>query len=138
MSVKIAAYKKPSPAQDYACSVIEAKEWAEDFADLRIEFGSQKKFQMPARCDLQKKFRGQVIVSIAIDCQLKPSLLFYPVEISQYTDPVQKEFREKVLGELKQWLNEKLSRKASEVIGHDMVLVELAGGKLNTHFLRYL
>ena len=138
MSVKVAAFKKLSPAEDYACSVLEIKEWAKDFADLRIEFGTQKKFQMPPRCNSQLKIRGQALASIAMDCQLKPSLFFYPVAVSKYSEKARKEFKDKILATLKEWLTGKLRDRETEIIGHEMMMIELSGDQLTTHFLRYL
>ena len=138
MAVKVAVFKKLSPAEDYVCSVLEIKEWAKGLADLRIEFGSQKKFQLNPRCNQKPKFQGKVVVSIAIDNQLKPSLFFYPLAVDQYPEQAKKEFREVVLNELKQWLSEKLGSRETEIIGHEMIIVEIYGGHFKTHRLRYL
>jgi hypothetical protein len=138
MSVKVAVFKKLSPLEDYACSVLEIKEWSKGLADLRIEFGSQKNFQLNPRCNQKPKFQGKVILSIAIDSQLKPSLLFYPIAMSQYPEQAKKEFREVVLEELKQWLSEKMMQRETEIIGHELIAIELQGGHFKTHLLRYL
>ena len=138
MSVKVAAFKKLSSSEDYACSVLEVKEWSKGFADLRIEFGTHKNFQMSPRCNQKPKIQGHVVASIVIDCQLKPSLFFYPIAISEYHEKARKEFKDTVLVTLKDWLNDKLSNRGTEIIGHEMIVIELRGDKFNTHFLRYL
>jgi hypothetical protein len=137
MSVKVAAFKKLSPADDYACSVLEVKEWSKDFADLRIEFGTHKNFQVSPRCNQKLKIQGHVVATIAIDCQLKPSLFLYPIPVSRYPEKVKKEFTERVLETLKDWLNEKLDQE-TEIIGHEMIVIELHGGNFKTHILRYI
>ncbi len=136
MSVKIAAYKKISSSEQYACSVLEVKEWADELADLRIEFGTHNKFRFPARCNQRLIIQGVVIASINIDNQLKPSLFFYPIPAAKYTEQIKKEFLEQVFNDLKKWLKGKITE--NEIIGQETVLIELNGKNFKMHRLLYL
>jgi hypothetical protein len=138
MSVKVAVFKKLPPGYEYACSILEVKEWAADFADLRIEFGTHKNFQFNSRCNNRPKIQGNVVVSISIDCQLKPSLFFYPIPGSRYPEQAAKEFREVILPELKKWVNGHLVNRETEIIGTEMIVYELNGALFKMHRLRYL
>jgi hypothetical protein len=138
MSVKIAAFKKLPPEYEYACSVLEVQEWAKEFADLRIEFGTHKTFQLNPRCNSRPKIQGDVVVSIAVDSQLKPSLFFYPILGSKYMEAVKKEFRDQILTDLKEWLTGQLADHQTEMIGKEIIAVELTGGHFKMHRLRYL
>jgi hypothetical protein len=138
MSVKVAAYKKLHPTEEYACSVLEAREWSRGLADLRIEFGTHRQFQFNSRCNNRPKILGNVIISVSIDCQRKPSLFFYPISKPQYPEQVKNEFLDQVLADLKQWLLEQLSKQVTEIVGHETVLIELNSGHFKMHRLRYL
>lgn len=138
MSVKIAAFKKLPPTEEYACSVLEIQEWSKEFADLRIEFGTHKRFQFNSRCNLRPKIQGMVVASVSIDRQLKPALFFYPISSFKYSEPAKKEFRELILNELKKWLVEELLKPETEMVGQNTMLIELNGVQFKTHRLRYL
>jgi hypothetical protein len=138
MSVKVATYKKPHLTEEYACSVLEVKEWAKGLADLRIEFGTNKSFQFDSHCNNRPKIQGIVAASASIDGQLKPALYFYPIPISQYPEPAAQKFRERVLADLKKWLAERLARSDQEMVGHETMLIELKSGDFEVHRLRYL
>ena len=138
MSVKIAAFKKLPPGYEYACSVLEIKEWSKGFADLRIEFGTHKTFQFDPRRNNRPKIQGDVVVSIAVDGQLKPSLFFYPILGSKYPEAVKKEFMDQILTDLKEWLTGQLADRQTDMIGKEMIAIELNGGRFKMHSLRYL
>ncbi len=138
MSVKVATFKKLSPNTTYACSVLEIQEWAKGLADLRIEFGTQKSFRFDPRCSSRPKIQGTVVVSLFIDRQLKPALYFYPIPGSLYPETAKKEFLERVLGGLKHWLEDRLSKHETDMIGREMILVELKDARFEMHRLRYL
>jgi hypothetical protein len=138
MSVKIAAFKKLPPGYEYACSVLEVQEWAKEFADLRIEFGTHKTFQLSPRCNNRPQIQGDVVVSVSIDSQLKPSIFLYPILASHYSKQAQKEFLEGILPELKKWLSGHWVEHNIEIIGKEMVVYELNGGLYKMHKLRYL
>ena len=137
MSVKVAVYKNPPPAEQYACSVLEVQKWAKGLADLRIEFGKRRSFQLDPRCTNRPKIQGTVVANAWIDRQLKPALSFYPLPTSQYPAAAQQEFRERILGDLKQWLTDRLAGNEREMIGQEMMAVELRGGAFVEHPLRY-
>jgi hypothetical protein len=138
MSVKVATYKKPHVTEQYACSVLKVQEWAKGLADLRIEFGTNRSFQFDSRCNNRPKIQGIVTASAAIDRQLKPVLFFYPIPNSQYPEEVEKEFREQILADLKKWLIDRLANRDNQIIGHEMILIELKNGNFEIHRLRYL
>jgi hypothetical protein len=138
MSVKVAAYKKLHPSEEYACSALEVKEWSKGFADLRIEFGTHRNFQFDSRCNNRPKIQGNVVVSVSIDRQLKPALFLYPIPNSQYPEQVKKEFLAGILPDLKKWLTEQLAKHENEIIGQETVVIELNGGHFKMHRLRYL
>jgi hypothetical protein len=138
MSVKVAAFRKIPPGEQYACSNLEVKNWAKGLADLRIEFGSHRRFMFDARCSQRPKIEGIVVVSAWIDRQLKPALFFYPIPNSKYPESAKKEFLEQVLNELKKWLEDQLSKPESEMLGRDMILFELKAAGFELHRLRYL
>ena len=138
MSVKVAAYKKISPSESYACSVLEVQHWAKGLADLRIEFGTHRSFHFPPRCNLRPKIQGIVVASLLIDRQLKPALFLYPIPGSKYPETVKKIFLERMLPELMCWLEEHLVKPEAEFIGHEMALVELKDGRFEMLRLRYL
>jgi hypothetical protein len=138
MSVKVAAFRKLPVTEQYACSVLEVKNWAKGFADLRIDFGSHKSFQFDSRCFQRPKIEGIVVVSASIDCQLKPALFFYPIPNSKYLDPAKKEFLERILNELRKWLEGQLSKNDTDMVGREMILAELKSAGFEMHRLRYL
>lgn len=138
MSVKVATFKKLRPAETYACSVLEVQEWAKDYADLRIEFGAQKNFRFDPRCISRPKLQGIVVASLFIDSQLKPAIYFYPVPGSKYPESVHKEFLKRMETDLKVWLNDKLEKHDTEMVGREMVVMELNNSRLSFHRLRYL
>jgi len=138
MGVKIAAFKKLPPAEQYACSVLEVQKWAKGLADLRIEFGTRKSFRFEARCNTRPKIQGIIVVSAWIDRQLKPAIFFYPIPNSQYPEPAKQEFLDRILADLKQWLKEYLLKPDAEMVGREMMLIELKDGCLEAHRLRYL
>ena len=138
MSVKIAAFKNPPPGAEYACSVLEVKEWAKGLADLRVEFGTDRVFRFSPRCVNRPKLQGSVVASMAVDRQLKPSLFFYALPGSQYPGPARQEFSAGVLGQLRKWLDGQLVKSGEAMVGQEMVVVELVGGRFKIHYLRYL
>lgn len=138
MSVKVATFKKLPPTYTYACSVLEVKEWAKEFADLRIEFGAQKSFRFDPRCGSRPKIQGTIIVSLFIDCQLKPAVYFYPVPTSQYPETARQEFLKHTFNHLKKWLEEEISKHETDMVGRKLVLIELKNAHLEMHRLRYL
>lgn len=137
MSVKVAVFKNPPPGELYACSVLAVQNWAKGLADLRIEFGKRRRFQLDPRCSQRPKIAGTIIVSAWVDRQFKPALIFYPLPASQYPETVQKEFLERILADLKKWLEDRLAREETEMVGAEMMLVELNRGVLVEHPLRY-
>jgi hypothetical protein len=138
MSVKVAAFKKLPLTEQYACSVLEVKEWAKGLADLRIDFGTHKSFQFDSRYSQRPKIRGTVVASISIDRQLKPAIFFYSIQNSQYPEQAKKVFLERILIDLKKWLADKLSNYETDIIGHETMLIELKGVDFEVHRLRSL
>ena len=139
MAVKVASFKKLSPAEAYACSVPEAQTWARQFADMRIEFGKQRSFQPNPHYVSRPKIAGIVIAKATIDRQLKPALLFYPIPRAQYPESLHAEFLEQMLSDLQRWLAGHLAAGGDTLIGpEETLLVELNGTVFKTHRLRCL
>ncbi len=138
MSVKVATYRKLDSREEYACSALEAREWAGGFADLRIEFGADRRFRWNPRCNQRPKLEGMVIACAGMNRQLRPWLLFYPIPAADYGEAVQRDFRERILPVLKEWLTVEVAKKETEIIGEELLLVELRNGSLMTHRLKYL
>jgi hypothetical protein len=77
-------------------------------------------------------------VSASIDRQFKPSLAFYPVHHSRYSEQLSNEFLDRILTELKSWLEQQLSKDETEMVSREMMLVELHDNQFKIHRLRYL
>jgi hypothetical protein len=137
VSVKVATYKKLPSTGTYACSVLEVQEWAQDFADLRIEFGAQKSFRFDSRCISRPKLQGIVVMSLFIDAQLKPAIYFYPIPSSKYPEPVHQEFLERLETDINKWLEDRLLRRETDMVGREMLLMELISNRFTIHRLRY-
>ncbi|TCL64752.1 hypothetical protein EDC14_101851 [Hydrogenispora ethanolica] len=138
MSVKVAAYKKLHPTEAYACSAIEAQNWAQTFADLRLDFGSFRSFRLDPRCSRRPKITGVVVAKAMIDAKLKPALYFYPFPNSRYPEPLRKEFLTKILPEIQTWIEGYLAAADTEMVGQMMLVVELMAAGFTIHRLRCL
>lgn len=138
MSVKVAVYKKLPSAHEYAASELEIKKWAKGFTDLRIEFGSRKSFSFDARCHHKPKIQGIIVASAVIDRQLKPALFFYPIPAVRYPESARIQFQERILGDLREWLEMQFSKQVAEIVGYESILIELNGTEFKEHRLRYL
>lgn len=138
MSVKVATFIKIPPTETYACSALEVQEWAKEFADLRIEFGTHKSFRFDPRCKSRPKIQGIVAVSLFIDCQLKPALYFYPIPASKYPESAKFEFLARLENDLKKWLEDQLAKHETDMVGREMMLMELKDARFTMHRLRYL
>jgi hypothetical protein len=138
MSVKVATFKKLPPTETYACSALEVQEWAKELADLRIEFGAHKSFRFDPRCNSRPKIQGTIVASLFIDHQLKPALFFYPIPGFKYPESAKNEFLERMDNDLKKWLEDQLSKHETDMVGREMILLELRDDRLAMHRLRYL
>jgi hypothetical protein len=138
MSVRVATFKKLPPTETYACSVLEVQEWAKELADLRIEFGVQRSFRFDPRCKSRPKIQGIVAASLFIDCQLKPALYFYPIPGSKYPESAKLEFMERMENDLKKWLEDRLVKHETDMVGRETMLMELKDARFTMHRLRYL
>ncbi|HEX7715366.1 MAG TPA: hypothetical protein VF531_15220 [Bacillota bacterium] len=138
MSIKIETFKKLRPTETYACTALEAMAWAKGLADLRIDFGKKRTFQWDARALNRPKIEGLVVASVLVNRQLKPILNFYPISASRYPAEVNKAFREEVLLDLRNWVEEQLAQGADRVLETEILLVELQGKSFKTHCLKYL
>lgn len=138
MSVKIETFKKLRPSETYACTALEVMTWAKGLADLRIDFGKKRTFQWDARSLNRPKIDGIVVVSILVNRQLKPILNFYPLPTPKYPAEISKVFREEILNDLRNWVEEQLAQGVDRVLGTEILLVELQGNHFKTHRLKYL
>lgn len=138
MSVRIATFKKLRAAETYACSALEIQTWAKGMADLRIEFGKQRSFQWDPRVVTRPKIEGDVVASLLIDRQLKPALYFYPIPVAKYSQTAGKAFHQKVLADLRSWLEDQVTQGDNRLAGTELLLVELQGIRFKTHRVRYL
>jgi hypothetical protein len=138
MSVRIATFKKLLPTEVYACTAPEAQNWGEGLADLRIEFGKQRTFQLDSRALNRPKIGGVVVASLMIDRQLKPAINFYPVPVSKFPEAAGRAFRNEISGEMRSWLDEQLAQGENRILGTEILLVEWQGKHFKTHCLRYL
>ncbi|HOP75471.1 MAG TPA: hypothetical protein PLC07_10545 [Bacillota bacterium] len=138
MSIKVATYKKTRPNEMYACTVSEAQAWAEGLADLRIDFGKQRTFPVDSGALNRPKISGIIVASLWMDRQLKPALAFYPLPVAKFPEKALRSFREQVLPEWRQWLEEQLELGDDRAFRAEVLLAEWGGNQFKSHRLRYL
>jgi hypothetical protein len=127
----------------YCCSKASVKKAFGDGLLDRASFGLTPAFEYDSRHAPKPKIKGNVVMSLTVrstetvEYSGRTSLYVFRSCKEDLDDRVRTAVADVLNGQMRQWLESKLGRPATEVFGTDELLVELYDGQLLLHETRF-
>ncbi|OGQ77450.1 MAG: hypothetical protein A2289_16960 [Deltaproteobacteria bacterium RIFOXYA12_FULL_58_15] len=124
MPLSIHVHRRLPDSQVYACSKRDAKAGltALDVAD--VHFGLSARYDFESNCSKRPDLTGNVVASVAIDRERVTSVHLYPVAASEFSAREMQLFVETQLPAIAAWTRCVLELPATQVVGHQQLIIE--------------
>jgi hypothetical protein len=123
----------------FAASVADLREAFGDIGQLSTYRGFLgKTFSFDSRCANRPRLAGPVVASLSVSRSRTAILQLYPVKRREYSDAAMAEFAERVLPQLRSWLQIQLTKPETAMLGCRQRVVEWTADGHKNHELRFL
>ena len=124
MTLSIHMHRRLPDSQVYACSKRDAKAGLAGFDNADVHFGFSTHYEFDSRCSKRPELTGTVVASVTIDRERATNVQLYPVSASEFVEREVRLFVETQLPAIAAWARGALDLPATQVVGHQQLIIE--------------
>ncbi len=126
-------------SERFICSSKALREAFSDFEELYISLGHlQKHFRFDSRGTRYPLISGTVVSSFGFSRDKSAILSLYSIKAQEYSESQSDEFVEKIIPQLREWLEKQMLKTETAILGYEQIIVELMKKSYKIHKLKFL